>query len=195
MPAAQTQGTENFGRVHMTSPGMVHTASPGIVHTATPAKVHAASPGMVHSPTPGTVHTALPGTVHTASPGTVHTTSPGMIHSAVPGMVQPQAAMYSKGPAAQVQEGPEYSAVAKRSDPAKPARSPTMSSQLEPTDTRKQIRRFVVYASTVGQVLRWKLFGLEFTLALSKEFTLYGILNPRKNSLSKHMRSNMILGG
>ncbi len=141
MQAAQTQGTENFGRVHMTSPGMVHTASPGIVHTATPAKVHAASPGMVHSPSLGTVHTA--------SPGTVHTSSPGMVHCAVPGMVQPPAAMYSKGPAVQVQEGPEYSAVAKRSsDPAKPARSPT---QVEPTDTRKQIRRFVVFASTVGQ--------------------------------------------
>jgi hypothetical protein len=136
----------------MTSPGTVHTASPGIVHTASPAKVHTASPGMVHSPTPGTVHTASLGTVHTASPGMVHNSQPEMVHCAVPGMVQPQAAMYSKGPAAQVQEGPEYSAVAKRSaDPAKPARSPTMSSQVEPTDTRKQIRRFVVFASTVGR--------------------------------------------
>jgi hypothetical protein len=124
----------------MTSPGMVHTASPGIVHTATPAKVHTASPGMVHSPSIGTVHTASPGTVHSASPGMVHS-------AALPGTVQPPAAMYSKGPAVQVQEGPEYSAVAKRSaDPAKPARSPTMSSQVEPTDTRKQIRRFVFFS-------------------------------------------------
>ncbi len=77
--------------------------------------------------------------------------------------------MYSKGPAVQVQEGPEYSAVAKRSaDPAKPARSPTMSSQLEPTDTRKQIRRFVVFASLVGELLWWKLFGFEFTLAFAR---------------------------
>jgi hypothetical protein len=84
-------------------------------------------------------------------------------------MVQPPAAMYSKGPAVQVQEGPEYSAVAKRSaDPAKPARSPTMSSQLEPTDTRKQIRRFVVFASLVGELLWWKLFGFEFTLAFAR---------------------------
>jgi hypothetical protein len=144
MQTAQTQGAENFGRVHMTSPGMVHTASPGVVHTATPAKVHTASPGMVHSPSLGTVHTATPGTVHTASPGMIHSAVP------VPGTVQPQTAMYSKGPAVQVQEGPEYSAVAKRSaDPAKPARSPTMSSQVEPTDNRKQIRRFVVFASTV----------------------------------------------
>jgi hypothetical protein len=115
-----------------------------------------------------------------------------MVHSAVPGMVQPQAAMYSKGPAVQVQEGPEYSAVAKRSaDPAKPARSPTMSSQVEPTDTREQIRRFVVFSSIDGQLLWCKLFGFEFTLALSKEFTLYGMLHPRKNSLSRYMRSNI----
>ncbi len=162
MQAAQNQATENFGRVHMTSPGTVHTASPGTVHTASPGTVHTASPGIVHTATPAKVHTAspgmvhspTPGTVHTASPGTVHTTSPGMVHCAVPGMVQPPATVYSKGPAVQVQEGSEYSAVAKRSaDPSKPARSPTMSSQVEPTDTRKQIRRFVVFALTVDQLL------------------------------------------
>jgi hypothetical protein len=90
-----------------------------------------------------------------------------MVHCAVPGMVQPQAAMYSKGPAVQVQEGPEYSAVAKRNDPAKPARSPT---QMEPTDTRKQIRRFVVFASTVGQ-----LFAVEVIWLLIHIGTLKGI--------------------